>query len=209
MKAPDVVFIVDDDSSVLKAMARLLSAEGYEPRTFSSPRAFLDAHDPEVAGCILMDVSMPGCTGLELQHALHDARSVHPIVFLTGAGDIRTSVKAIQSGAVDFLTKPVDDEELLSAIGAAMVRDRADRGLKAEQDGFEARLAALTPREREVMGHVVAGRLNKQIAGDLGIAEKTIKVHRARVMEKMRAGSVAELARMVERASRPRGGTKV
>lgn len=193
------VFVVDDDPGVLRALARLLTAAGFETRGFPSPMAFLEQHHPATPGCLVLDVALPGLNGLELQQALAVSGCARPIVFITGRGDIPTSVRAMKGGAVDFLTKPVNDEELLAAVRNAVEMDRLARAAQAELAGLNLRLATLTPREREVLAHVVTGRLNKQIAGDLGTVEKTIKVHRARVMEKMAAPSLAELVRIAER----------
>jgi FixJ family two-component response regulator len=190
------VFLVDDDAGVLKALSRLLGARGYGIQAFTSPRAFLADHDASIPGCALFDVSMPGLDGLELQQALTAGGSQRPVIFLTGKGDIPTSVRAMRAGAIDFLTKPVSDADLLAAITRAEKDDASTRRLNAELDSINARFALLTPREHEVMTHVIAGRLNKQIAGDLGTVEKTIKVHRGRVMEKMGVRSVADLVRL-------------
>lgn len=194
------VFLVDDDAGVLKALSRLLRARGYDIQTFTSPQAFLADHDASIPGCALFDVSMPGLDGLELQQALTAGGSQRPVIFLTGKGDIPTSVRAMRAGAIDFLTKPVSDADLLAAITRAEKDDASTRRLDAELDSINARFAILTPREREVMTHVIAGRLNKQIAGDLGTVEKTIKVHRGRVMEKMGVRSVADLVRLAVKA---------
>jgi FixJ family two-component response regulator len=194
------VFLVDDDAGVLKALSRLLRARGYDIKAFTSPQAFLADHDASIPGCALFDVSMPGLDGLELQQALTTGGSQRPVIFLTGKGDIPTSVRAMRAGAIDFLTKPVSDADLLAAITRAEKDDASTRHLNAELDSINARFAILTPREREVMTHVIAGRLNKQIAGDLGTVEKTIKVHRGRVMEKIGVRSVAELVRLAEKA---------
>jgi FixJ family two-component response regulator len=194
------VFLVDDDAGVLKALSRLLCARGYEVQPFDSPQTFLADHDASISGCAVFDVSMPGLDGLELQQALAAGGSQRPVIFLTGKGDIPTSVRAMRAGAIDFLTKPVSDADLLAAIARAEKDDASTRHLNAELESINARFALLTPREREVMTHVIAGRLNKQIAGDLGTVEKTIKVHRGRVMEKMGVRSVAELVRLAEKA---------
>ena len=194
------VFVVDDDPAVLKALERLLRIEGYQVRAFSSPTAFLAAHDVEAPGCVVLDLSMPEATGLELQEKLAALDGERPIVFISGHGDIPSSVRAMKGGAVDFLTKPFDDVDFLAAVKAAVGRDLYLRALHAERSAIRQRLAALTAREHEVLLHVVAGRINKQIASDLGTVEKTIKVHRARVMDKMGVASVAELARLCERA---------
>jgi FixJ family two-component response regulator len=194
------VFLVDDDAGVLKGLSRLLRARGYDVQAFSSSQAFLAGHDALIPGCAVLDVSMPGLDGLELQQALSSGGSQRPVIFLTGKGDIPTSVRAMRAGAIDFLTKPVDDDDLLAAIARAVKHDADTRHASAELDSINARFAILTPREREVMTHVIAGRLNKQIAGDLGTVEKTIKVHRGRVMEKLGVRSVADLVRLAEKA---------
>jgi FixJ family two-component response regulator len=194
---------VDDDKAVLKAMSRLLRSDGLEVRSFTTPADFLAAYDPGAAGCLVLDLTMPGMTGLELQRLLQERGSAPPVVFLTGTGDIPASVKAMRQGAADFLTKPAEDEALLSAVRSALDRERAERRDRLELINLRCRLRELTPREREVMDLVVTGRLNKQIAAELGIAEKTVKVHRARVMEKMRVESVAELVQIVQRLGAP------
>jgi len=199
-QAEPTVFIVDDDPAVLKSLSRLLRASQVNVVTFGSPQEFLERYDPHAPGCLVLDVAMPGLNGLELQEALRVKGSAIPIIFLTGHGDIPMSVQAIKGGALDFLTKPVHDKDLLKAVEAALEKDRIERQTRAELDDIQERLATLTPREREVLIHVVSGQLNKQIAYDLGTVEKTIKVHRARVMEKMKVGSVAELVRLAERA---------
>lgn len=197
--ADAVVFVVDDDDSVLKGLSRLLRSAGWKAMTYASPDAFLRAHDPRACGCLILDVAMPDVDGLELQRRLTDAGCTLPIVFLTGHGDVSTSVRAMRAGALNFLTKPIDDEELLGAVREAVARDRVARSAARELDVIHERLATLTPRERQVLERVVTGKLNKQIADDLGIVEKTIKVHRAHVMEKMGVRSLAELARIAER----------
>lgn len=191
------VYLVDDDERVLKALGRLLSAAGYHVESYATAEAFLDHHDPDAHGCAVLDLCLEGMDGLALQERLSSGPMAQPIVFLTGQGDVPASVKAMKGGAVDFLTKPVDAAALLSAIGIALTHDLAARQAGERRKSVETRLASLTLREREVLAHVVAGRLNKQIAGDLGIAEKTIKVHRARVMQKMGVRSLADLVRMV------------
>jgi FixJ family two-component response regulator len=193
------VFIVDDDPAVLKSLARVLRAIQFTVVTFGSPQEFLERHDPHTPGCLVLDVAMPGLNGLELQAALRGRGSAIPIIFLTGHGDIPMSVQAMKGGALDFLTKPVHDKDLLKAVEAALEKDRIERQSRADLDDIQERLATLTPREREVLTHVVSGQLNKQIAYDLGTVEQTIKVHRARVMEKMKVNSVAELVRLTER----------
>jgi FixJ family two-component response regulator len=194
------VYLVDDDTGVLKALSRLLRAKGYEVKPYSSPQEFLKQHDPAVPGCAVLDVSMPGLDGLELQQALTAGSSHRPVVFITGKGDVPTSVRAMKAGAIDFLTKPTKDTDLLEAIRRAEGREAEARQRLSELEAIQAKLRTLTPREREVLTHVVAGRLNKQIAGDLGTVEKTIKVHRSRMMEKMGLRTVADLVRMAEKA---------
>ena len=194
------VFLVDDDTDVLKALGRLLRASGYDSREFASPEDFLREHDASVPGCAVFDVAMPDLDGLALQQALAASGVERPVIFLTGRGDIQTTVRAMKAGAVDFLTKPVNADAFLAAIDHARERESREREARAEVVSFTARLAKLTPREREVLGHVIAGRLNKQIAYDLGSVEKTIKVHRSRMMGKMGVRSLAELVRLAERA---------
>jgi FixJ family two-component response regulator len=194
------IYLVDDDAGVLKGLARLLQAKGYIVQTFTSPQAFLADHDAAVAGCAVLDVSMPELDGLELQQALTAQGSRRPIIFLTGKGDIPTSVRAMRAGAVDFLTKPVNDADLLAAIANAERADTEIRSANASLSSLKERFAKLTPRELEVLTHVIAGQLNKQIAGDLGTVEKTVKVHRGRAMSKLGVRSVADLVRLAERA---------
>jgi FixJ family two-component response regulator len=198
--APFTVFLVDDDPGVLKSLTRLLKAHGHAVHAFSSPREFLARHDPSVPGCAIFDVAMPGLDGLQLQAALNAGAVPRPVTFITGKGDIPTSVRAMRAGAVDFLTKPVDHKDLLAAIARAAERDAAARRRRGELDAINARLATLTPREREVLTHVVDGRLNKQIAFNLGTVEKTIKVHRSRMMKKLGVRTVADLMRLVDQA---------
>jgi FixJ family two-component response regulator len=193
------VFVVDDDPGVLRALTRLLVAAGFEARAFPSPAAFLEQHDPATPGCLVLDVALPGLDGLQLQQTLTASGAGRPIVFITGRGDIPSSVRAMKAGAVDFLTKPVNDRELLAAVRNAIEMDRRARVAQVELDALGQRLASLTPREREVLAHLVAGRLNKQIAADLGTVEKTIKVHRARIMQKTAARSLAELVRIADK----------
>jgi FixJ family two-component response regulator len=193
------VYLLDDEPGMLKALTRLLKAEGLNVCAFTSAKAFLESYRPEELGCLVLDVAMPELNGLELQQRLAQAGLLLPIVFLTGHGDIPMSVQAIKAGASDFLTKPVKDTDLLHAVRAALQRAAAQRDLISETATLRQRYASLTPRECEVMEHVVAGRLNKQIAADLGTGEHTIKVHRARVMEKMGIESLADLVRAAER----------
>jgi len=201
MPTSPTVFVVDDDPAVLKSLSRLLRSAGLAVTTFSSPREFLERYDPESPGCLVLDMAMPELNGLELQQALVTSGHDPAIVFLTGRGDIPMSVQAMKSGAMDFLTKPVNDDCLLSAVRVAIEKDQLQRQLRAEVAEIQKLLATLTPREREVLEHLITGQLNKQIAGDLGTAEKTIKVHRARVLEKMKVKSVAELVHLAERAA--------
>jgi FixJ family two-component response regulator len=197
---PAHIRVIDDDPFVRSALARLLAAEGYAVSSFHSAESFLAEHEPDTHGCILLDVAMPGIDGLTLQQMLAARGNHMPVVFLTGHADVPMCAEAMKRGAVDFLTKPIDETALFPAVNRALARDETGRLARAQRESTEARLSTLTAREREVLTHVIAGRLNKQIAADLGTAEKTIKVHRARGMEKMRVRSVAELVRMVERA---------
>ena len=200
MSAPGpVVHVVDDDDSVRTGIVRLLEAAGYEALAYRSAGEFLlERAQRDAPGCIVLDVRMPGPSGLELQEALARLDVRLPIVFLTGHGDIPMSVRAMKAGAVDFLTKPVSRETLLGAVRAALVRDAAARAAYARLGELRARFETLTPREREVFAGVVAGKLNKQIAFELGTAERTIKAHRAQVMAKMQVASVAELVHIAE-----------
>ena len=193
------VLVVDDDASVRSALGRLLGSCGYAVTAFHNAESFLAQHDPHAYGCIILDVAMPGRNGLAVQQALEQRGNQMPIIFLTGRADVPMCAQAMKSGAFDFLTKPVDAAVLFAAVAQALQRDAELLSAWAEREATESRLATLTAREREVLTHVIAGRLNKQIAADLGTAEKTIKVHRARGMEKMRVRSVAELVRIMER----------
>lgn len=196
---PTTVFVVDDDPSFRLALTRRLRSAGYAVKAFESAERFLAEHDAEAAGCLVLDVAMPGLDGLSLQDLLADRGIERPIVFLTGRGDILTSVRAMKHGAVNFLTKPVDETALLEAVGEAVEEDERSRRDGAEDAEFRRHWATLTPREREVARHVIAGRLNKQIARDLGTVERTVKLHRSHVMAKLNLHSVAELARLAER----------
>jgi RNA polymerase sigma factor (sigma-70 family) len=193
------VFIVDDDPSVLKALARLLRSAGLSASTFTSPQEFLDHHDQNIPGCLVLDVAMPRMNGLELQMALAAQGSQLPVIFLTGNGDIPMSVRAIKQGAVDFLTKPVNDTNLIAAIHDAIEKDRVARQAHATLSELQQLLAKLTPREREVLSHVVSGKPNRQIAAELGTVEKTIKVHRANLRKKLNVQSLAELVKLADR----------
>jgi FixJ family two-component response regulator len=192
------VFVVDDDAAIRKAVSRLLRSAGIAVADFASPTEFLAQYDPAMPGCLVLDLAMPGFDGLRLQTTLRETGSGLPIIFLTGQGDVSKSVQAMKDGAFDFLTKPVNAKNLLPAIRAAIERDAVVRQEQAKLSEICARLDTLTPREREVLEHVVDGKLNKQIACDLGITETTVKMHRARVMVKMKVQSVAELARLAE-----------
>ena len=195
------VFVVDDDASFLTAVSRLLRAGGYEVRTFSSAGTFLESLPPvDSPGCVIVDLKMPGLSGLDLQEALRKAHNPLPLIFLTGHGDIPTSVQAMRGGAEDFLTKPVKKQALFEAVQRALARGARELTERTRQSELRARFDALTPREREVLAHVLRGQLNKQVAGDLGTSERTIKAHRANIMAKLEVQSVAELARLAQEA---------
>ena len=203
MNAPppsQTVFLVDDDPAVRRALGRLLRSAGLTVAEFPSARAFLDDHGPGAAGVLVLDVAMPDVRGPDLHQLLADAADPLPVVFLTGRGDIPTGIAAMKAGAVDFLTKPCDDAALLDAVARGLALDRQRRAARAQGRADADRLALLTPRERQVMLGVVAGLSNKAIAADLGAAEKTIKVHRGRVMAKLAVASVPNLVRLAERA---------
>jgi len=195
-----LVYVVDDDADVLKAVERLLESVGLEVVTFTSPQQFLERYDRSAPGCLVLDLALPGLSGLELQRMLEREASYLPIVFLTGRGDIAASVQAMKHGATDFLTKPVDDVALTAAIREALARDAALRPVRIERERIAKCLATLTERERQVLGQIVAGKLNKQIAAELGTVEKTIKFHRANLMRKMGVRVVADLVKLAERA---------
>ena len=199
-KAAPLIFIVDDDPSVRKSLTRVMTVAGYAVEAFASAREFLARERHAGPGCVILDVRMPGLTGLDLQETLAGAAHRMPILFITGHGDISMSVKAMKAGAVDFLTKPFDVASLLQAVHRAVAKDVTDLGEEGRTAEIRERVKRLTPRETAVFALVVTGMLNKQIASELGIGEKTVKVHRARVMEKMQAGSVAELVRLADRA---------
>jgi len=193
------VFVVDDYAPGRRSISRLLRAAGFVVAVFASAQDFLAQYDPGVWGCLVLDLAMPAVSGLELQGILAEKGSLLPIIFLTAHGDIPKSVGAMKQGASDFLTKPVNDEDLLAAVRVAVEKDRAIRQEQAELSEIRERLVTLTPREREVLDYVISGKLNKQIARDLGTVEQTIKVHRAHVMQKMKVHSVAELVRLTQR----------
>jgi len=193
------VFVVDDDEAVRKAVSRLLRSAGIATAVFASPREFLAQYNPATPGCLVLDIAMPDFNGLQLQTALTEKGCILPIIFFTGHGDVSKSVQAMKQGAFDFLSKPVKDKDLITAVRAAIERDTIVRREQAKLSEIRARLNALTSREREVLDHVVSGKLNKQIAGDMGITKATVKMHRAHVMAKMKVQSVAELARLTER----------
>jgi FixJ family two-component response regulator len=190
-----VVYLVDADAAVRMAQRRLFESDGLAVQAFGAAAAFLHSHDRDVPGCVVLDLRLPDLDGLALQQALLAAGCERELVFMTGRGAVADSVRAMKAGASDFLTRPCDDAILLDAVHAALDRDAVRRRVRRELQAIRRRLDSLTPREHEVLQHVVGGRLNKQIAADLGVAEKTIKVHRARAMEKMGASSLAELVR--------------
>lgn len=197
MNTQPVVYLVDGDPGGTQALRRLLQAEAISVQAFGSAEEFLLAHDPLAPGCAVLDLCLPGLGGLALQRALLESESEFErfIVFMTGRGDVAASVQAMKAGAVDFLLKPFEDDDFLAAVRSALARDEHARKVRQALESIRWRLCTLTPREHEVLQHVVLGRLNKQIAADLGIAEKTIKVHRARAMEKMGVATLAELVR--------------
>jgi|SRR5208283_4371625 len=199
-RAPATVFIVDDAREIRMALRHLLEVAGYQVRAFESAERFLEEQDCEVPGCLLLDIGMPGMSGIDLQCALVGSTRARPVIFLTGHGDIQTSVQAMKRGAVDFLTKPIDGARLLSAVDQAIRLDVAARRERAICETIQQSLQLLTRRERRVMELVICGRLNKQIGVELGIHEKTVKVHRMRVMKKMGVRSVAALVQLVARA---------
>jgi FixJ family two-component response regulator len=197
MENAPIVHLVDDDGDVLKAVGRLLMAAGHACRIYPTAEDFLATHDPDRPGCAIIDLGLPGLDGFCIQERLLASGTGSPVIFLTGIGDIPASVRAMKAGAVDFLTKPVEAEDLLAAVEEALNRDVAFRAARSDRDSLQRRLTSLTPREREVLDLVVMGRLNKQIAADIGAAEKTVKVHRGRMMRKMGVRTVADLVRLV------------
>jgi FixJ family two-component response regulator len=195
-----MVYVIDDDPSVRTGLARLLKSVGLTVKTFASAPEFLEQASPEAPGCVLVDLRMPAMSGLELQEQLKSRRLDLPIIFLTAYATVPASVRAMKRGALDFLEKPVDDQVLLDAVSQALEWDRENRLKQAEVKAIQDRLASLTPREYEVLTLIITGRLNKQVAYELGTAEKTIKVHRARILEKMNCDSLAQLVRLAEKA---------
>jgi len=198
MNRTGTVFLVDDDDDLRRATMRLLASFEFSVRAFASAEELLAAFDAKLAGCLLLDLRLPGQSGLELQRTLDTMGSTLPIVFLTGHADVPTSVVAMKNGAIDFLEKPVREEALVAALERALELDAKTRAERGQRAVVERRYSTLTQREREVLVEIVAGKLNKQAARELGIAERTVKLHRARVLEKMGAGSVADLVRMAE-----------
>jgi FixJ family two-component response regulator len=196
------VHLIDDDERIRVSLSRLLSVAGYPVRTYQDAESYLQADVSDEPGCIVVDLGLPGKNGFELQEALKTDRNQRPLLFLTGQGDIPKSVKAMKAGAVDFLAKPVDADRLLAAVEEARTAYRATHAERIERQAFEDRVARLTPREQQVLDHVVAGRLNKQIAADLGTVEKTVKVHRGRMMAKMGVRTIADLVRIVQQYRR-------
>jgi FixJ family two-component response regulator len=199
---PATVFVVDDDDAVRTSLRLLLKSVGLPVETFGSAQEFLDAFDADRAGCLVLDIRMPGMSGLELQQKLNEMHAIVPIVFITGHGDVPMAVEAMQHGAVDFIQKPFRDQDLIDRINQALERDRENRAGLKERDAIRRRMEQLTPREREVLDLVTQGKANKVIAGDLNVSQRTVEIHRARVMEKMGASSLAHLVRMVIEAER-------
>src|SRR5215470_8310680 len=197
--AKPIVFVVDDDISVRESLELLIQNEGWQPKTFVSAQEFLNCPRAVVPNCLLLDLSLPGMTGLDLQKRIAIERTDMPIIFITGHGDVPKTVQAMKAGAVEFLTKPFNDEVLLRAIRQALERSRLTLAQEAEMQDLRECYASLTPRERDVMAWVVSGLLNKQVAGELGITESTVKAHRGQVMQKMKANSVADLVKMTAR----------
>jgi two-component system, LuxR family, response regulator FixJ len=195
--ARPTIFIVDDDAAVRDALKLLLRSVGQAVETYGSAQEFLDAYSEDRPGCLVLDIRMPGMSGLELQQKLNEKHSILPIIFITGHGDVPMAVEAMQAGAVDFIQKPFRDQDLIDRINQALEKDSSNRAALGERNDIRRRLETLTPREREVLDLVVHGKANKVIAGDLKLSQRTVEIHRARVMEKMQASSLAHLVRMV------------
>jgi FixJ family two-component response regulator len=199
LQVTPIVFVVDDDVSVRESLELLIRCEGWQPETFASAQDFLDYPRVLVPNCLVLDVSLPGLNGLDLQRLVAGDRRDMPIIFITGYGDVPMTVQAMKAGAVEFLTKPFNDDVLLTAIRAAIERSRVALGMEAEMRALRDRYASLTQRERQVMALVVSGLLNKQVGGELDISEITVKAHRGKVMQKMKADSLADLVKMATR----------
>lgn len=195
--ARPTIFVVDDDAAVRDALKLLLRSVGQAVETYSSGQEFIDAYSEDRPGCLVLDIRMPGMSGLELQQKLNERHSILPIIFITGHGDVPMAVEAMQAGAVDFIQKPFRDQDLIDRINQALEKDSNNRAALGERNDIRRRLETLTPREREVLDLVVHGKANKVIAGDLKLSQRTVEIHRARVMEKMQASSLAHLVRMV------------
>ena len=202
-EAEPAIFVIDDDLSVRQSLESLIKSVGWRVRTYGSAQEFLGSGHLEAPGCIVLDVRLPGLSGLDLQQALLRAKSHLPVIFITGHGDIPMSVQAMKAGAVEFLPKPFREQDLLDALKLALDRDRITRQQRAELAALRARYDSVTPREQQVMGLLVTGLLNKEIAATLGVSEVTIKVHRSQIMQKMQADSLANLVRMAERLGIP------
>jgi FixJ family two-component response regulator len=208
LQVTPIVFVVDDDVSVRESLELLIRCEGWQPETFASAQEFLDYPQVHIPNCLVLDVSLPGLTGLDLQRRIAGERTDMPIIFITGHGDVPMTVQAMKAGAVEFLTKPFRDDVLLRAIRQALERSRVALGHAAEMRVLRDRYATLSQRERQVMALVVSGLLNKQVGGELGISEITVKAHRGKVMQKMKAGSLADLVKMAARLRPAPAATK-
>ncbi|HLA72202.1 MAG TPA: response regulator [Steroidobacteraceae bacterium] len=200
---PQTVFVVDDDDAVRNSLRLLLKSAGFSTEVAASAQEFLSTYDAAQPGCLLLDVHMPGMTGLEMQHQLNVRGAAIPVIFITGHGDIPMAVEAMQHGAFDFLQKPFRDQELLDRVQRALTRDTEYRARLRQTERIRERLASLSPREREVLDLVTQGKANKMVAGDLGVSQRTVEIHRAHVMQKMEAGSLAELVRMMMAVAPP------
>jgi RNA polymerase sigma factor (sigma-70 family) len=196
---PPIVFVIDDDESMRRALERLLRSVGLQVETFSAASEFIGRPLPERPACVILDLRLPGQSGLDVQESLARAGREVPIIFISGYADVPSSVRALKAGALDFLQKPFSDQQLLDVVNEALERDREERRRRAEREAVRERFDTLTPRERDVLRLVLQGLLNKQIAAELGISEKTVKFHRGRVMDKTQAGSVAELVRQAQK----------